>query len=101
MNNNAKENLNNNNYNNFNNFEEKKYSEIINNIFLENDAILNTESVGKSVDSEERNKLITPKFSPLSFKNNLKMFEFGDGNNQNTDEKGNKRNVLLLLLKSW
>jgi len=53
-----------------NNNEEKKYSDMMNNIFLD-DRILNTNNSyieTKSLDTEER-KIDTPKFSPLKFYN--------------------------------
>jgi hypothetical protein len=79
-----------------NNTEGQKFSEMINNIFFEDD-VLNTGSARKSVDNEER-KLITPKFSPLNLKNLIK-FDFcsssiGQG-------KQTKQKALVLLLKSW
>lgn len=73
----------------------KRYNEMINNIFLD-DNIMNSESVGKSVDIEER-KLITPKFSPLNFKYR-NTFEFIE----NTfHDKARKLKSIFLLLKSW
>lgn len=82
-----------------NNLEGQKDTEMINDVFLD-DNILNTESVGKSVDTEERCKLITPKFSPHNF-NNVKKIEFDTSALSFGADKVTKQKALVLLLKSW
>ena len=74
-----------------NNLEGKKYNDMINNIFL-NDDILNSESNIKTLETEEK-KVITPNFSPLNL-NNSQKFDFAK-------EEQNKKNIFVLLLKSW
>jgi len=80
-----------------NNLEGTKFSEIINNILDDN--ILISESVRKSVDTEEISKLITPKFSPLNLLNSVKRFKFFG--NENEIIKVNSHKALVYLLKSW
>ena len=74
-----------------NNLGGKKYSDLINNILLE-DTILNSENnQTKTLETEER-KLITPNFSPLNLKSDRK-FEF-------PKDQQKSLNTLTLVLKS-